>query len=119
MVGQQQTVLPLLAEEEFDLTGYTFIFTYVAAFGLTKAAANYAAGTPAPWGWVGRALALQACWPHHLDPPASSMRVGDNIGCPTLSARRQAVPDRDKHVRQVDHAASCSQVGILARLRVV
>ncbi|WP_245548006.1 MFS transporter [Nocardia pneumoniae] len=45
MVGQQQTVLPLLAESEFGLTGYTFIFTYVAAFGITKAVANYFAGT--------------------------------------------------------------------------
>ncbi|ANS28724.1 major facilitator transporter [Rhodococcus opacus] len=45
MVGQQQTVLPLLASGEFRLTGYTFIFTYVAAFGITKAAANYFAGT--------------------------------------------------------------------------
>ena len=45
MVGQQQTVLPLLAEDEFGLTGYTFIFTYVAAFGVAKAIANYLAGT--------------------------------------------------------------------------
>ena len=45
MVGQQQTVLPLLAETEFGLTGYTFIFTYVTAFGITKATANYVAGT--------------------------------------------------------------------------
>jgi len=45
MVGQQQTVLPLLAEREFGLTGYTFMFTYVVAFGITKAAANYVAGT--------------------------------------------------------------------------
>ncbi|BCK56292.1 MFS transporter [Nocardia wallacei] len=45
MVGQQQTVLPLLADSVFELTGYTFIFTYVAAFGITKAAANYLAGT--------------------------------------------------------------------------
>ena len=45
MVGQQQTVLPLLAEEEFGLTGYTFMFTYVVAFGITKATANYFAGT--------------------------------------------------------------------------
>lgn len=44
MVGQQQTVLPLLAEDEFGLTGYTFIFTYVAAFGITKATANWFAG---------------------------------------------------------------------------
>ncbi len=45
MVGQQQTVLPLLAEDEFGLTGYTFMFTYVVAFGITKATANYFAGT--------------------------------------------------------------------------
>nr|WP_229662083.1 MFS transporter [Agromyces bauzanensis] len=44
MVGQQQTVLPLLAEDEFGLTGYTFMFTYVIAFGVTKATANYFAG---------------------------------------------------------------------------
>jgi MFS family permease len=44
MVGQEQTVLPLLAEREFGLTGYTYLFTYVVAFGLTKAAANYFAG---------------------------------------------------------------------------
>jgi MFS family permease len=60
MVGQQQTVLPLLAEGEFGLTGYTFIFTYVAAFGITKAAANYVAGA-----WsdrYGRKPVLVAGW---------------------------------------------------------
>ncbi|MGJ7439706.1 MFS transporter [Aquipuribacter sp. MA13-6] len=60
MVGQQQTVLPLLAEDEFGLTGYSFIFTYVAAFGITKAAANYVAGT-----WsdrYGRKPVLVAGW---------------------------------------------------------
>jgi MFS family permease len=45
MVGQEQTVLPLLAEQEFHLTGYTFLLTYVFAFGVTKAATNYFAGT--------------------------------------------------------------------------
>ena len=45
MVGQQQTVLPLLAKQEFHLTGYTFLLTYVFAFGITKAATNYFAGT--------------------------------------------------------------------------
>ena len=60
MVGQQQTVLPLLAEDEFGLTGYTFMFTYVVAFGITKAAANYFAGT-----WsdrYGRKPVLVAGW---------------------------------------------------------
>jgi MFS family permease len=45
MVGQEQTVLPLLAKQEFHLTGYTFLLTYVFAFGITKAATNYLAGT--------------------------------------------------------------------------
>lgn len=45
MIGQEQTVLPLLARDQFHLTGYTFLLTYVLAFGLTKAATNYLAGT--------------------------------------------------------------------------
>ncbi len=45
MVGQEQTVLPLLAEQQFHLRGYTFLLTYVLAFGITKAATNYLAGT--------------------------------------------------------------------------
>ena len=45
MVGQEQTVLPLLARQQFHLTGYTFLLTYVLAFGITKAATNYFAGT--------------------------------------------------------------------------
>lgn len=45
VVGQEQTVLPLLAEQEFHLTGYTFLLTYVLVFGLSKAATNYFAGT--------------------------------------------------------------------------
>jgi MFS family permease len=45
MVGQEQTVLPLLAKQHFHLTGYTFLLTYVLAFGITKAATNYFAGT--------------------------------------------------------------------------
>ncbi len=45
MVGQEQAVLPLLAERQFHLTGYTFLLTYVMAFGITKAVTNYFAGT--------------------------------------------------------------------------
>jgi MFS family permease len=45
MVGQEQTVLPLLAQRHFQLSGYTFLLTYVLAFGITKAAANYVAGS--------------------------------------------------------------------------
>lgn len=45
MVGQQQAVLPLMAAQEFGITDIRFIVLYVAAFGVTKAAANYLAGT--------------------------------------------------------------------------
>ncbi|WP_291414877.1 MFS transporter [Actinophytocola sp.] len=45
VLGQERTVLPLLAEQTFHLTGYTFLLTYVFAFGVTKAATNYVAGT--------------------------------------------------------------------------
>ena len=60
MVGQEQTVLPLLATETFGLTGYTFLLTYVLAFGITKALTNYLAGT-----WsdrFGRKPVLVAGW---------------------------------------------------------
>jgi len=34
MLGQERTVLPLLAEREFQLTGYTAALTYTLAFGV-------------------------------------------------------------------------------------
>ena len=45
MVGQERAVLPLLAEQEFGLTGLTVALTFIVAFGVVKAAANFAAGT--------------------------------------------------------------------------
>jgi MFS family permease len=44
MLGQERTVLPLLARDEFGLTGFTAATTYIVAFGLTKAVTNFAAG---------------------------------------------------------------------------
>ena len=44
MLGQERTVLPLLARQEFGLTGYTASTTYIVAFGITKAATNFGAG---------------------------------------------------------------------------
>ena len=44
MLGTERTVLPLLAEEEFGLTGFTAALTFIAAFGLVKAATNFVAG---------------------------------------------------------------------------
>ncbi|MFL4473999.1 MFS transporter [Paeniglutamicibacter sp. MACA_103] len=44
-LGQERTVLPLLARQVFHLDLYTSALTYILAFGLAKAAANYVAGT--------------------------------------------------------------------------
>ena len=43
-IGQERTVLPLLAEREFGLTAYTASLTFIVAFGLTKAVTNLFAG---------------------------------------------------------------------------
>jgi len=45
MLGQERTVLPLLARRTFHLDAYTAALTFILAFGLAKAATNYLAGT--------------------------------------------------------------------------
>ena len=45
MIGQERTVLPLLAKEEFGLTAFSSTLTFIAAFGIVKAATNFFAGT--------------------------------------------------------------------------
>jgi MFS family permease len=44
MVGQERTVLPLLATEVFGLAALTSALTFIVAFGLTKALTNFVAG---------------------------------------------------------------------------
>jgi len=44
MLGQERTVLPLLATDVFGLTAFTATLTYIAAFGIVKAATNFVAG---------------------------------------------------------------------------
>jgi MFS family permease len=60
LVGQERTVLPLLAEQEFVLPGYTAMLTFIVAFGITKAVVNYVAGTLADR--YGRKPVLLAGW---------------------------------------------------------
>jgi MFS family permease len=45
MLGQERTVLPLLADRVFHVPAYTAALGYIAAFGAVKAATNYLAGT--------------------------------------------------------------------------
>ncbi len=44
MVGIERSILPALAETEFGLAERTAILSFIAVFGITKAAANYLAG---------------------------------------------------------------------------
>ncbi len=44
MVGLERAVLPLLAEDEFSVASRTAILSFIATFGLAKAAANLFAG---------------------------------------------------------------------------
>lgn len=60
MLGQERTVLPLLAKEEFGLTGITVALTFIVAFGLVKAATNFVAGTLSDR--LGRKPILVAGW---------------------------------------------------------
>ena len=60
MIGQERTVLPLLAERTFGLTAFTAATTFVVAFGATKALTNLATGALADR--VGRKPILVAGW---------------------------------------------------------
>lgn len=44
MIGIERSILPALAQEEFQLAERTAILSFIAVFGVTKAAANYVAG---------------------------------------------------------------------------
>jgi MFS family permease len=45
MIGQERTVLPLLADQVFGLTAFSAALTFIVAFGVVKAATNFFAGT--------------------------------------------------------------------------
>ncbi|MEP6658595.1 MAG: MFS transporter [Acidimicrobiales bacterium] len=60
MIGQERTVLPLLAERTFGLTAFTATTTFIVAFGATKALANLATG--ALTDRIGRKPLLVAGW---------------------------------------------------------
>lgn len=60
MVGQERSILPLLADQVFGLRAYTAVLTFIVAFGLVKAATNFFAGTLADR--YGRKPVLVAGW---------------------------------------------------------
>jgi predicted MFS family arabinose efflux permease len=51
MIGMERTIFPRFAELEFDITSKSAVLTFIIAFGLSKAIANYYAGRLAnKWG---------------------------------------------------------------------
>jgi MFS family permease len=60
MIGQERTVLPLLAEDEFGLTAFTAALTFILAFGIVKAITNFFAGALSDR--LGRKPVLVAGW---------------------------------------------------------
>jgi len=60
MVGQERTVLPLLAERVFGLEAFTAALTFIVAFGIVKALTNFFAGTLSDR--IGRKPVLVAGW---------------------------------------------------------
>ncbi len=68
MLGQERTVLPLVAERTFHLSAYTAALTYIVAFGATKAVTNFFAGTLSDR--YGRKPVLVAGWLIALPIPA-------------------------------------------------
>jgi MFS family permease len=60
MIGQERTVVPLLARDTFGLAGATSALSFVAAFGVTKAVTNLVAGALADR--YGRKRVLVAGW---------------------------------------------------------
>jgi MFS family permease len=67
MVGTERSVLPLLAVQEFGVASTTAALSFLIAFGLTKATANFLAGDLAHR--IGRKRILLAGWLFGLPVP--------------------------------------------------
>jgi MFS family permease len=75
MVGQERTILPLLARDAFHLDGVAAAMTFVAAFGITKAVTNLVAGAASDR--FGRRPVLIAGWLVGLPVPVLLIAAPD------------------------------------------
>ena len=98
MVGQERTLLPLIAEADFHLASRSVILSFLVSFGIVKALANLFAGF-----WsdrLGRKSILVAGWLVGLPVPCCSCSRQLGLGgLRQRSARRQpgAVLVHDGH----------------------
>ncbi|HEX6660026.1 MAG TPA: hypothetical protein VF065_18170 [Ilumatobacter sp.] len=96
MIGQERTVLPLLAEEEFGLTKFTAALTFIAAFGIVKAGRTSSPG-PCPTG-TGASGARRRMADRPARPAAAD--VGPDVG---VGGLRQRAARRQPGTDVVDH----------------
>jgi MFS family permease len=131
MVGQERTVLPLLAEEVFALRAVTAALAFILAFGTVKAATNLAAGALADR--YGRKPVLVAGWLFGLPVPllliwapswrwvvAANVLLGVNQGLcwsTTVIMKIDLVgPRRRGMAMGLKEAAGCGAVALTAYL---
>jgi MFS family permease len=129
MIGQERTVLPLIAEREFHLTAFTAALTFIAAFGAVKAATNFFAGALSDR--YGRKPVLVAGWVIGLPVPllliwapswgwviAANVLLGVNQGLTwstTVIMKIDLVgPDRRGFAMGLNEAAGYGAVAITA-----
>jgi len=67
MVGLERTILPTLAEDDFDIAGKSAILSFIVVFGITKAFTNYFTGAFADK--IGRKNLLVIGWLFALPIP--------------------------------------------------
>jgi MFS family permease len=60
MIGLERTILPAIAEQQFQLAARTAILSFIVVFGVVKAATNYFAGRLSDR--LGRKRVLVAGW---------------------------------------------------------
>ena len=60
MVGLERSILPAIAEQEFQLAARTAVLSFIVVFGVAKALTNYGAGRLSDH--VGRKHVLVAGW---------------------------------------------------------
>jgi MFS family permease len=60
MIGMERSILPALAEEEFQLVARTAVLSFIVVFGIAKALTNYGAGHLS--GRIGRKPVLVLGW---------------------------------------------------------
>src|SRR5438445_11025481 len=67
MVGMERSILPAIAEQDFQLVARAAVLSFIVVFGVTKALTNYAAGRLADR--LGRKRVLVAGWVVALPVP--------------------------------------------------